>query len=97
MNDFQNFLGRYNYLHFDHCNNYISDDIEMVKIENELLRLRLFVFVFYWVNDFGIGVPCCIASLVLSPIWVGNSIASNGGDAALPIPTAIYTLSMTVL
>jgi hypothetical protein len=32
-------------LDFDYCHNDISEDIEMMKIENGLLRLRLIVFV----------------------------------------------------
>jgi hypothetical protein len=52
--------------------------------------------VFYWGNAFGIGVPCSIASLVLSPFGVGGSIANNGGDAVLPIATVVYTLSLSI-
>jgi hypothetical protein len=52
--------------------------------------------VFYWGNAFGIGVTCSIASLAISPFWVGDSIANNGGDAVLPIATAAYTLSLSI-
>lgn len=57
---------------------------------------KRFSLVFYWGNAFGIGVTCSIASLVLSPFWMEDSITNNGADIVVQIANVVYVLSLSI-
>ena len=56
---------------------------------------KRFSIVFYWGNAFGLGVTCSIASLFLSPCWMGDSITGDG-DHMDTIATFVYALSLVI-
>jgi len=57
---------------------------------------KRFSLVLCWGNTFGIGVPCGIASLVLSSFWTEDYISNNGADIVVQIANVVYVLSLSI-